>query len=47
MKGRVICSTGNWYEVETDDARIFACKVKADADYEKIGSITYETWTDQ
>ncbi len=28
MKGRVICSTGNWYEVETDDARIFACKVK-------------------
>ena len=28
MKGRVISSTGNWYEVEVDAKQVFACKVK-------------------
>ena len=28
MKGRVISSTGNWYEVETSASQSFACKVK-------------------
>ena len=28
MKGRVISSTGNWYEVEVDAEQVFSCKVK-------------------
>lgn len=28
MEGTVITSTGNWYEVATDDRTIYACKVK-------------------
>ena len=28
MHGKVIKSTGSWYEVRTDDGRIVECKVK-------------------
>lgn len=28
MKGRIIQSTGSWYQVETDDQKVYACKLR-------------------